>query len=197
MAIDESCLAEAEARARADYAAPGRYYHDQRHLDDCLGQLDRIEELSERQRRLLKWAIIWHDVIYDSRRGDNEERSAERARRELIECGVDQTDAAEVARLILLTKGHRADPVDRLGALLVSIDLSILGSEPEHYWAYADAVRREYGHVPDDAWNSGRSAVLISLLAAEPLYPDARFRAELEARARHNMEAEVRTFGEG
>jgi predicted metal-dependent HD superfamily phosphohydrolase len=195
MAIDDSCLAAAEARARADYSSPGRVYHDEGHLDDCLRQLDRIDGLGERERRLLRWAILWHDVVYDSRHGDNEDRSAERAHRELAECGADKADAAEVARLIRLTKGHRADPGDPLGALLVSIDLSILGSEPRRYRAYADTVRKEYAHVPDDAWRSGRAAVLKSLLSADPLYPDPRFRAELETQARRNMESELRELG--
>ena len=197
MAIDPSCLAEAEERVRTDYSASGRFYHDQGHLDDCLRRLDRIEDLSERDRQLLKWAILWHDVIYDSRRGDNEERSAERAQRELVECGVEETDAAEVARLILLTKSHHAEAGDPLGALLVSIDLSILGADPERYRAYAEAVRREFGHVPDDAWRSGRSAVLNSMLWAKPLYPNSRFRAALEARARRNMHAELKALDEG
>ena len=197
MAIDDRCMAEAEARTRAEYSAPGRFYHDQRHLEDCLRQLEAVDDLSERERRLLRWAILWHDAVYDSRRGDNEERSAERARLELLECGVEQADADEVARLILLTKGHRADSRDRLGALLVSIDLSILGSPPERYRAYAEAVRREYRHVPDDAWRAGRSTLLRSLLSADPLYPDPIFRAALEDRARRNMEAELSTLREG
>lgn len=193
----QRCLAEAEARARLDYSQPGRFYHDQRHLDDCLRQLERIDELSERQRRLLRWAILWHDVVYDPRRGDNEERSAERAERELIECGVGEDDAAEVARLILLTKGHRADEADRLGALMASIDLSILGSAPKRYRAYAEAVRKEYGHLPDEDWRSGRQAVLNRLLAADPLYPDPGFRAALEAQARLNIEAELKALRAG
>ena len=190
-------MAEAEARARANYAAPGRHYHDERHLDDCLGKLEAVADLGELDRRLLRWAILWHDSIYDPHRTDNEERSAERAERELLDCGADRRDASEVARLILLTKGHRTQPDDRLGALLVSIDLSILGSEPVRYRAYANAVRHEYRHVPDDEWRSGRSAVLRSLLAAEPLHPDRPFRAALEARARRNMHAELKALGEG
>ena len=197
MAIDPGCVAEAEARARADYAAPGRYYHDQRHLGDCLGQLDEIEDLSERGRRLLRWAILWHDVVYDPQRSDNEQLSAARASRELLDCGIDPAEASEIERLILLTKSHRADQGDKLGALLVSIDLSILGAEPERYAAYAEAVRDEYAHVPDDAWRLGRSAVLEALLGVDPLYPDPRFRAALEDRARRNIAGELEKLGAG
>jgi len=38
-----------------------------------------------------------------------------------------------------------------LGAILISIDLSILAAEPSRYDAYAAAIRNEYAHVPDDA----------------------------------------------
>jgi predicted metal-dependent HD superfamily phosphohydrolase len=197
MPIDEQCLAGADGRARAEYASLGRRYHDQRHLDDCLGKLEQVTDLEPRERRLLRWAILWHDAIYDPRRRDNEERSAGRARGELEKCGVEAADAAEVARLILLTKSHRAEPVDRLGALIVSIDLSILGSAPDGYRGYVAAVREEYGHLPDEDWRSGREAVLYALLAADPLYPDAGFRAALEPQARRNIEAELKALREG
>lgn len=194
MATYDSCLLEAERRARAAYAQPHRHYHTKRHLDDCLGQLDRVEGLSERERRLLKWAILWHDAIYDPGRGDNEERSAELARFDLAACGVAMDDAEEVARLIRLTFAHRVGRGDRLGALLVSIDLSILGSEPERYAAFVAEVRREYERLPDELWRAGRAAVLKWQLAADPLYPDPDFRARLETQARRNIEEELRSL---
>ena len=192
-----ACLVEAELKARAAYAAPHRHYHDERHLDDCLSILDRVRELSDREMRLLRWAILWHDAVYDPGASDNEERSAELARRELVACAVEESDADEVARLILLTKGHGAEEDDRLGSLLVSIDLSILGSDPERYARYVEGVRSEYAHVPDEAWRAGRSAVLNCLLEAAPLYPDPQFRSRLEAQARWNMEKELRALLEG
>jgi len=191
------CLVEAELRARSAYAEPHRHYHDERHLDDCLQQLDGITNLSDRERQLLRWAILWHDVVYEPGAFNNEELSAGRAERELLRCDVDASDATEVARLIRLTKSHKVDETDRLGAILVSIDLSILGSSSQQYSAYSAAVRQEYIHVPDPMWQTGRSQVLQRLLAAEPLYPDAGFRATLEEQARQNMESEIRSLDGG
>ena len=193
----DDCLVDAELRARAAYAEPGRLYHNERHLDDCLAQLEEVHDLEGGERRLLKWAILWHDAIYEPERSDNEERSAELARRELLQCGVDEKDADEVARLIRLTFGHRVGAGDRLGALLVSIDLSILGSDRERYSAYVADVRCEYSHVSEEVWRAGRAAVLKWQLAANPLYPDPEFRARFERKARLNMEEELRALGEG
>lgn len=193
----DACLVEAELRARAAYGEPHRRHHDERHLDDCLRLLDNVHDLSDDERRALRWAILGHDAIYDPTRSDNEERSAELAYRELAGCGVDEGTSSEVRRLVLLTKDHRADERDRLGALLLSIDLSILASDEARYREYASGVRQEYAHVPDDDWRAGRAAVLGRLLGADPLYPDPTFSARFEAKARRNMAQELKALGEG
>ena len=193
----DACLVEAELRTRGSYAEPGRFYHDQRHLDDCLRLLDTVTDLSEREQRVLRWAILWHDAVYDPTRDDNEEQSAALASRELVACGIDPAEAKEVARLIGLTSGHLTEASDRLGALLVSIDLSILGSDAERYRAYAGDVRREYAHLTDEQWRGGRAQVLKRLLAADPLYPDAGFRSRLEDRARLNITEELKRLSAG
>ena len=193
----DECLVDAELKARAAYSEPHRHYHDQRHLDDCLNELDRVRGLSERERRQLRGAILWHDAVYEPGRRDNEERSAELALSDLTGCGVDEEDSAQVARLIRLTERHRVDPGDRPGRLMVAIDLSILGSDPDRYDGYAADVRREYAHVPDELWRTGRALVLERMLSADPLYPDPDFRDRLEAQARRNMGAELKRLGEG
>ena len=193
----DRCLVEAELRARAAYAEPHRHYHGERHLDSCLRMLDGVAGLDEHERRVLRWAILWHDSVYDPERSDNEERSAELAERELRACGVDQFEASEVAWLIMLTKRHEAPPDARLGALLVSIDLAVLGDEPAAYRDYSARVRREYAHVSDEDWRAGRSAVLERLLACDPIYPDPDFLARFEQQARRNMEEEFKALAEG
>lgn len=184
-------LKRLEGDARSANAGPNRFYHTVDHVDDCLAKVDQVADLNERERRILRWAILWHDIVYDPTRSDNEERSALRAEQELAAAGAARTDVEEVARLIHLTRGHRVAANDRLGALMVSIDLSILGVEPARYRAYADAIRQEYAHVPDELFRQGRTSVLEQLLLAEPLFPDARFRAAFEHQARSNMAAEI------
>src|SRR5688572_21802858 len=125
------------------YAEPHRRYHTRRHIEDCLRKLADWPGLTPREQRLLTWAIWWHDAVYDPRAGDNEERSAELALHDLPDLGATREEAGEVARLIRLTAGHQVPDGDRLGEVLVSIDLSILAAPQRAYDAYTKAVRSE------------------------------------------------------
>jgi predicted metal-dependent HD superfamily phosphohydrolase len=161
------------------------------HIEDCLDKLASVLGLTPAELRILTYAFLWHDSIYDATRTDNEEESAKRARADLQSIGADPAEIDEVVRLILLTKSHLVEDGDRIGAIMVSIDLSILGAAPGRYRAYADAIRREYAHVPDADYRAGRTAVLRRLLQADPIYPDPGFRDIYEAQARDNMQQEI------
>jgi predicted metal-dependent HD superfamily phosphohydrolase len=175
----------------AAYAEPHRRYHTRAHVEACLALLAARTDLTPGERRLLGWAIWFHDAVYDTRADDNEARSAELARRELPALGAGPAEAEEAARLIRLTAGHEVASGDRLGAILVSIDLAILGAPPTAYDAYARAVREEYGFVPEPAWRAGRRAVLQRFLDAPVIYPDPELRAAREAQARANLAREL------
>ena len=170
----------------AAYAAPNRHYHNLAHIEDCLDQLAGIDGLSAAEREILTEAIWWHDVVYDPTRPDNEELSAQ-----LAEQHVAAHLRDEVGRLIRLTKTHQVEPTDRLGAILISIDLSILAAEPPRYDAYAAAIRREYAHVPDDAYRTGRADVLRRFAARPVIFPDAAFAKAYERKARDNLAREI------
>ncbi len=180
----------------AAYAETHRRYHSRAHIEACLALLAEVDGLSEPDRRLVEYAIWWHDAVYDPTRGDNEAVSAEMAQRDLAALGEPASISAEVARLILLTKGHAVSSGDRLGALLVSIDLAVLGGDPEAYDAYAAGVRTEYAFVPEPAFRAGRTRVMQTFLDAEAIYPDPAFRARLETRARVNITREIAALAE-
>lgn len=181
----------------AAYAEPRRRYHTRRHIEQCLALLDKVPDLMDSERQVLAWAIWWHDAVYDPQVSDNEARSAEMARRGLRDLGASIHAREEVARLIRLTAGHQVEAEDRLGELLVSIDLAILGAPGADYDQYARDVRAEYAHVPDDAWRRGRAAVLERFLAADPIFPDPGFRDSFDAQARANLQRELDTLRQG
>ncbi|CAN7584227.1 phosphohydrolase [Bradyrhizobium sp. LjRoot220] len=170
----------------AAYSAPGRHYHDLAHIEDCLEKLSSVDSLGAAERDLLVQAIWWHDAVYDATKSDNEEQSAR-----LAEQAVPADIREEVGRLIRLTKSHNVAPGDRLGAILISIDLSILGAEPDRYDAYAASIRKEFSHVPDIAYRSGRSEVLRRFIARPVIFPDPDFATRYDRRARANMAREI------
>ena len=176
----------------AAYSAPGRHYHNLAHIEDCLELLSSVDKVSTAERNLLVQAIWWHDAVYDPTKSDNEEQSAR-----LAEQAVASDVREEVGRLIRLTKSHQVAPGDRLGAILISIDLSILGAEPERYDAYAGSIRKEFSHVPDAAYRSGRSDVLQRFMARPVIYPDPGFAARYDQRARANMAREIVLLKDG
>jgi predicted metal-dependent HD superfamily phosphohydrolase len=137
--------------------------------------------------RLAAW---YHDVAYDPQRSDNEEVSAARARIGLLGL-VEPATVEEVERLVLLTAGHDPAPDDANGAVLCDADLAVLAGPPEAYAAYASAVREEYGHLSDEVFTAGRTAVLEQLLALPALYRLPETAAQWTGRARANLTAEL------
>jgi predicted metal-dependent HD superfamily phosphohydrolase len=185
----ELCFAMTRDDMIQAYSAPGRHYHNLTHIEDCLAALDGVAGLSARDRDVLTAAIWWHDIVYDPTRSDNEEESAKLAEQDLA-----PDLSHDVCCLIRSTRTHDVPPGDRLGAIMISIDLKILGAEPSAYAAYAAAIRREYGHVPDDAYRAGRRAVLERFAARPAIYPDAAFAARFEEQARANIAREIETL---
>jgi predicted metal-dependent HD superfamily phosphohydrolase len=183
---DERGLAMNRDELVTAYTAPGRHYHNLAHIEDCLGALARVENLSPLEREILSAAIWWHDVVYDATRADNEELSAR-----LAEQHVREDLRQEVGRLIRLTRTHDVQPGDRLGAILISIDLSILGAEPARYDAYATAIRQEFIHVPERDYRAGRAKVLSQFAARPVIFPDAGFAARYDRQARENLAREL------
>lgn len=170
-----------------------RHYHDLGHVLDCLRKADEVyERLTE--GRAVDAALFFHDAVYDATRGDNEERSAELAARCLGVMGEDAKFIAVVRDLIMDTR-HVTSPASNDGRYVVDIDLSILGESPERFDAYERAIRREYGHVTEEAFRNGRAKVLRSFLDRPRIYGTDVFRDRYEAAARENLARSLTALG--
>ncbi|MDQ6641151.1 MAG: hypothetical protein M3Y66_01480 [Actinomycetota bacterium] len=180
------------------YDDPARGYHDLRHLAEVFARLDELMPDYADQPAVDRDAVLlaawFHDAVYESSTsgGDgNEERSAVLAERELSMVDAPPRLVDEVARLVRLTAHHRPAPDDVGGQLLCDADLAILAADPGRYQEYAGGVRAEYADVPDDAFRTGRLAILQDLLAKDSLFHTARAREQWEAGARENVGAEL------
>lgn len=174
----------------AAYAAPERGYHDLRHLAEVLTRLDELRATVAFERTPVLLAAWFHDGVYDGEPGA-EDRSAVWAVEALPTIGVADATVAEVGRLVRLTTDHRPGDGDTNGAALSDADLAILASSQERYAEYATDVRREYAHVPELAFRSGRAAILRELLAKPTLFHTAYAIRTWESDARSNIETEL------
>ncbi|MEU8775071.1 hypothetical protein [Streptomyces sp. NPDC048606] len=177
-------------RLLAAWAEPQRRYHTTAHLAAVLTHLDALAPHAA-DPAAVELAAWFHDAVYRPDRSENEERSAALAERALPELGIDPARTAEVARLVRLTVTHDPAPGDTNGEALCDADLAVLAGAPDAYAAYAAAVRAEYGFVPDEAFRTGRAAVLRQLLALPRLFRTPHGAAHWEAPARANLAAEL------
>lgn len=177
------------------YEADDRVYHTLAHVQDVLDVVVRLEghTTTPEPVQLAAWL---HDVVYDSRATDNEERSAVYAGRLLQTLELPPETILEVQRLIRLTKTHVATADDGNAHVLLDADLAILGASPAAYDAYARAIRREYAWAPQERYRQGRSQVLKRFLEREHIYYTPSMRGERESPARDNLRRELASLSE-
>ena len=170
----------------ARYAEAHRRYHTVRHLEECFEVLARVRGEAERPGEV-ELALWFHDAVYDTKRHDNEQRSAQWARSVVGRTRLDVDVGDRVAALVMATR-HDATPVGADACVLVDVDLSILGAEPLRFDEYERQVREEYRWVPEAAFRRERRKILRGLLERPALFNTARMRESLERRARANLE---------
>jgi len=166
------------------YGEAGRFYHTLDHISEVLHSVDALVSKANFPE-MVKLSAWLHDVIYDSKASDNEERSARYAEKLCAELGI--PEGPTVAAMILKTQTHDAKG-DTDAQILIDADLAILGATETEYCAYAQKIRQEYAWVPQDRFNEGRRRILERLLARPRIY---QWFSHLEEPARRNMAAEI------
>ena len=175
------------------YSASERAYHNLSHIQSLLALSESL--LDKVQNRDAFYFAIWfHDVIYDTKSSDNEEKSAEFAAEALAGLEVSEQTVTTTREMILATKHHRADDFSWDMKAFLDLDTSILGAPEDVYKEYSRAIRKEYSWVPDFLYGKGRMKVLNDFLGRERIYNTEEFRAKYETQARHNIAEEIRTL---
>lgn len=174
----------------AGYAEPRRHYHTLQHLDECFANFDRLADVGAHPGEIAL-ALWYHDAVYDAQRNDNEAQSAQLARAGLRTAGAGEAVIERVAGLIMATRHHvpERDP-DR--AVLIDIDLAILGAAPQRFAEYERQIRAEYAHVPDALYREKRREVLEGYLGRSRIFATQRFYDAYEEPARENLRASLR-----
>jgi predicted metal-dependent HD superfamily phosphohydrolase len=176
------------------YCEPHRRYHSQQHLAECLNTFEAVAHLAQRPHEVAL-ALWFHDAIYDvhpvAGAPSNEAQSAHWAATALHLAGVPAPSVARVESLVMATC-HTAQPTKPTTAdeaLLVDIDLSILGAAPERFVQYEQQIRAEYAHVPDAVFHPKRRDILTHFFTKPRIYVTPYFYQAHEAVARKNLYA--------
>jgi predicted metal-dependent HD superfamily phosphohydrolase len=186
-------IAEAPAewydRLRAAYAEPHRHYHNQQHIAECLAEFDRARHLA-RHPTAVELALWFHDAVYNSKASDNEEQSAALLKSCAAEGRMTDSLAETATGLVMVTKNHdvHADPD---AALMVDVDLSILGQSEKRFSEYEQQIRQEYAWVPQAIFASNRAEILNRFLARPTIFATEWFRTKYEQQARRNLKASI------
>jgi predicted metal-dependent HD superfamily phosphohydrolase len=174
------------------YSEPHRCYHTLEHLDACLRHLDNMRE-SALHLQEVALALWFHDALYTVGATDNEQRSADWAGAELQAAGAPQAMTDRVHALVMVTR-HDQPPRSPDEALLLDVDLAILGAPATVFDAYEQQIFREYQCVPPAAFRSNRMRILQGFQDRERIYHTPRFRDQRESQARTNLARSIRAL---
>lgn len=187
------------------YGGAERHYHNLDHLVHGLAEIRTWSanvDPSRLEADSVRAAFWFHDVRYVHVDGplaaghlSNEEASAQLW---LGSClGADKAEGfvSGVAALIRATDHFQGPGITHpLKETMLSVDLAILGQDEEVYRHYAQGIRREYSHVPDDVYPVLRGQVLNYLKTkaeAGALFGDAFFAEQYNTLAISNMAWEL------
>lgn len=172
-----------------------RAYHNLHHVLELCQLYDeqilpKIAENAEKfpknpppQDDIIFLVAFFHDVIYDAKKGDNEEQSdlvwkefvqQHNQSMELAAKSEIESIVGEVSRIILATKSHlKWKPEEGTTSaqeilnteIFLDMDLAILGASPQRYLEYATQIKIEYQHVKPQDFCKGRIAFLEGMLS--------------------------------
>lgn len=175
------------------YSSAERHYHTMEHIDQVLEIIEQQQSLAN-NFSALRLAAWFHDVIYNPKVRDNEQKSAAYASNKLNQLKIPMTVIAQVTTLILDTQNHQPSLGNLDSQILLDADLAILGTPKLEYESYAQAIRREYSWVYDDEYRTLRKQVLQNFLRRKRIYFTNSLFLRLELRARLNLQAEIDTL---
>jgi predicted metal-dependent HD superfamily phosphohydrolase len=163
---------------------PKRHYHHASHIATML----RI--VAPLQNELLVWVVLFHDLVYNTARKDNEQLSAEALQKALNPYYPPQL-IQTMMRWIQATANHIPLDDSPEQAILLDADLAILAAPPETYLQYTQAIRSEYSQYPSPLYRIGRAKVLRTFLERPAIYFTLENK-HLEPFARKNLQTELK-----
>ena len=175
------------------YSEKGRFYHNPSHVKALLNLCESLTNKVQ-DYNAVRFAIWFHDVVYDTTRSDNEEESARVASEMLSKLQVNKETIECIQQMILATKTHSGRNLLDDAKLFLDMDLAILGTSEEIYKEYSKAIREEYSWASESMYRNGRKKILESFIRREKIYLTDEMEVRYEKKARENIINEINSL---
>lgn len=171
-----------------EYISKKRHYHNLKHIGS-LFQLIENQNIDFESKKALYNVALFHDIVYNPTRLDNELKSAQLAKKWLKKLGVEKNLIEQVFSIIIATKNHSSE--DYMTQLFLDMDLSILGADKKDYVIYTKQIRKEFLLIPTVIYRKGRINFLRNLLKSNSIFKTNKFIEQFEQQARVNIQNEL------
>lgn len=174
------------------YSEDHRHYHTIQHIYECLRYI-RKHYQDHSMIHLVRFAIFYHDIVYDVTSKDNERLSADQWMQYASQLeNMTSIHINLVEQLILMTASHKLEPGSgMLFRVMNDVDMHIFLCPDGHYLEYARNVWREYSVFGPEKFIEGRTAFLESLDPDQLFYTKEARPYLQHARANIALELEV------
>jgi len=146
---------------------PHRFYHNINHLNYILYNIEKAYVngiITTPEKHTLIVVAFLHDIIYNPKANDNEEKSVEYFVEKCKIINVASKEFIEdVSRIIMDTK-KRIKPTEKLSKIFWEIDNSILDNDINKLIEYEHQIFKEYQWVSYDVYKENRIKFLESSL---------------------------------
>jgi pantetheine-phosphate adenylyltransferase len=141
-----------------------RHYHTQNHLLDLINKINEIKsDISQKEYEKLIITSLFHDIVYDPMRNDNEEKSAQFLMDSCV--NKDDNDILHIKQMILDTKTHESN--DKLSRIFCEMDMSVVEGDFEGLLEWEKGISAEYKDF-GTLYKEGRLKFLESLMDNYP-----------------------------
>lgn len=192
LGVDSNSVEELWSEINTNYTNKNRHYHNLKHLEDLYSELENVKD-KIRNWQVLLFTLYYHDIIYNSTKKDNEEKSAELASKRMNQIGAKESNIKLCYEQIIATKSHNENS-DSDTNYFTDADLSILGRTPTKYKTYCSNIRKEYSVYPDFLYKRGRKKVITHFLSMKKIFKTDEFFDRYEEQAKLNLKQELRSL---
>lgn len=173
------------------YEQPHRFYHTWDHIEDMFFHSWNFRGEKNVNMTNLLMMIAYHDAVYDPTAAisENENASMQLFYNDFIDL-LGPIVVGHIIYGISCTIKHEPVDDDPTVQALLDLDLSGLGADESTYDKNTYNIRREYSHVSDEDWKTGRSKFLENMLNREQIFHTTWGKSR-EEMARYNMQREL------